>query len=119
MQGQLPPEAQEKIEELRDAQETLQQLEAQRQESEVELEEARNALDVLEEVDEDTTMYHETGGLFIETEYDDAESALTEQADELEARIESIERKQEKLEERMETLQEELQEMLGGPMGGA
>ena len=66
MQGNLPPEAQEKIEQLQDLQETAQQVAVQKQEAETGLTEAQNALDELENIDEETTMYRSVGELLVE-----------------------------------------------------
>jgi len=83
MQGNLPPEAQEKIEQLQDLQETAQQVAVQKQEAETGLTEAQNALDELENIDEETTMYRSVGELLVETDYDQAEEDLADNVDSL------------------------------------
>jgi prefoldin beta subunit len=122
MQGNLPPEAQEKIEELQDLQQTAEQLAAQKQSSETTLNEAKTALEALEDVDEDTTMYREVGELLVKTDYADAEESLTEKVESLEVRVEQLNKREDRVREQFEDLQEELQQMLqggagGGPMG--
>ncbi|WP_254543261.1 prefoldin subunit beta [Halomarina pelagica] len=118
MQGNLPPEAQEKIEELRNLQETAQQVAAQKQQAETTLSESRAALDQLEDVDEGTTMYREVGELLVETTYDEASEALEEKVDSLEIRVETLNKQEERVQQQFEKLQGELQQMLGGgPQG--
>ena len=120
MQGNLPPEAQEKIEELQDLQETTEQLAAQKGQAETSLNEAKTALDALEDIDEDATMYREIGELMVKTDYADASESLSEKVDSLEVRVEQLAKREERTHEQFEELQEELQQMLqqgGGPMG--
>lgn len=125
MQGNLPPEAQEKIEELQDLQETAQQVAAQKQQAETTLNESRTALDALEGADEDTVVYREVGELLVETEYDTASEDLEEKVDSLEVRVEQLKKQENRVRERFEDLQGELQQLLqgggaggpGGPMG--
>jgi len=118
MQGSLPPGAQEKVEELKDLQETAQELAVQKSEAETELTDSQNALEELEDIDEDTTMYREVGELLIKTDYAEARENLEEKVDDLEIRVETLERQEERIQEQFEDLQEELQEMLGGGAGG-
>jgi prefoldin beta subunit len=122
MQGNLPPEAQEKLEELQDLQETAQQVAAQKQSAESTLTESETALDALEDIDEDTVMYREVGELLVETDYETAHDDLTEKVESLEVRVEQLQKQEERVQEQFESLQSELQQMLqggagGGPMG--
>ena len=124
MQGQLPPEAQEKVEQLQDAQQKAQQIAVQKQQAEQQLSEAENALDVLSDVEEDTGMYRRVGELLIETEYDDATEELEEKVDSLEIRVQTLDKQEGRVREQFESLQSELQELLqgagmGGGLGGA
>jgi len=118
MQGNLPPEAQEKLEELQDLQDTAQQVAVQKNEAETQLTESRNALQELENIDEDTAMYREVGDLLVQTDYETAKDNLEEKVDSLELRVENLERQEGRVQEQFETLQEELQNMLGGAGGG-
>jgi prefoldin beta subunit len=118
MQGNLPPEAQEKIEELQDLQDTARQVAMQKQQAETTLSESRAALDQLEDIDEDTTMYQEVGELLVKTDYEDAVDDLEEKVDSLEIRVETLEKQEERVQEQFEELQGELQQMLGGGAGG-
>ena len=121
MQGNLPPEAQEKIEELQDLQETAQQVAQQKQQAETQLQESKTAVETLDDVEGDTQMYREVGELLIETDYDDAYDDLEEKIDSLEVRVQTLEKQEDRVQEQFEELQEELQQMLqgagGGPMG--
>ncbi|ELZ00166.1 prefoldin subunit beta [Natrialba asiatica] len=120
MQGNLPPEAQEKIEQLQDLQETAQQVAVQKQETESGLTEAQNAQNELENIDEDTTMYRQVGDLLVETDYDAAEDDLDEKVDSLELRLETLEKQEDRVQDQFESLQDELEDLLGGAggMGG-
>jgi len=124
MQGSLPPEAQEKIEELQDLQETSQQVAAQKQQAESTLNESQTALETLEDVDGDVSMYREVGDLFVETDYDEAYEELEDKVSSLEVRVEQLGKQEERVRSQFEELQTELQQMLqqgggaaGGPMG--
>ena len=121
MQGNLPPEAQEKIEELQDLQETAQQVAQQKQQAETQLQESKTAVETLDGIEGDTQMYREVGELLIETDYDDAYDDLEEKIDSLEVRVQTLEKQENRVQEQFEELQQELQQMLqgagGGPMG--
>jgi len=118
MQGNLPPEAQEKLEELQDLQETAQQVAAQKQQAESTLNESKTALDALGDIDEDTEMYREVGELLVSTEYDEAHDDLEEKVESLEVRVEQLSKQEERVRDQFESLQEELQQMLQGGAGG-
>lgn len=122
MQGSLPPEAQEKVEELKDLQETAQELAVQKNEAETKLQDSQRALEELEDIETDTTMYREVGDLLIETDYETAKDDLEETIDTLEIRVETLDKQEERVQEQFEGLQQELEQMLGGagggPMGG-
>lgn len=119
MQGNLPPEAQEKIEDLQDLQETARNVAMQKQQAESTLQESKTALDQLENIEEDTTMYQEVGELLVQTNYEEANEDLEEKVDSLEIRVETLNKQEERVQERFEELQQELQEMLqGGGAGG-
>ena len=80
--------------------------------------EAQNALDELENIDEETTMYRSVGELLVETDYDQAEEDLEDKVDSLELRVETLEKQEERVQDQFEGLQDELEELLGGGMGG-
>jgi len=118
MQGNLPPEAQEKLEELQDLQETAQQVATQKQQAETQLAEAESALEALADIDGDTAMYRQVGELLVESDYDEAHEDLEEKVDNLGVRVETLEKQEERVQEQFESLQQELQQMLGGGPGG-
>ena len=119
MQGNLPPEAQEKLEELQDLQEKAQQVAAQKQQAETQLQEAETALEELDNIDEDASMYRRVGELLVQTEYGEAEEDLEEKANSLEVRVETLDKQEGRVQEQFEELQTELQNMLqGGGAGG-
>lgn len=114
MQGNLPPEAQEKLEELQQLQGTAQQLAVQKSTAETQLAEATNALEHLDEIEEDTGMYQEVGELLVETTHDEAVEELTERKETLERRVQALDRQEERIQTQFESLQGELQQLLGG-----
>lgn len=118
MQGQLPPEAQETVEELQERQEKAQQIATQRQQVEAALDDAESALDALDDVDEDTTMYREVGDLRVKTEQETAETEIGDRVDTLEVRVQALENQEEQIKERFDGLQQELQELMSGLGGG-
>ncbi|MFB6131554.1 MAG: prefoldin subunit beta [Salinigranum sp.] len=118
MQGNLPPEAQEKIEELQDLQETAQRVAVQKQQAESTLDQSNTALEALEDLDEETVMYREVGELLVETEYDEAYDDLEDKVASLEIRVEQLQKQEERVQEQFEDLQSELQQLLQGTMGG-
>lgn len=119
MQGQLPPEAREKLEELQTLQQKAQQVAIQKQQAEGQLSDARNAVEALDEIDEGAGMYRQVGDLLVETGYDEARDDLEERIDNLEIRVKTLDKQADRVEKQFEKLQEELQEMLGGLGGGA
>ena len=118
MQGNLPPEAQEKIEELQQLQETAQTVAVQKTEAESQLEESRTALKELEDIEEDTGMYRQVGELLVATDLETAREDLDEKVERLEVRLSTLEKQEERVQEQFEGLQEELQQLLGGGLGG-
>ncbi|MCL9815541.1 prefoldin subunit beta [Natronocalculus amylovorans] len=118
MQGNLPPEAQEKLETLQELQETAQNVAQQKQSTESALNEAKTALNALEDVDKDAVMYREIGELFIQTDYDTAAEDLEDKVDSLEIRVEQLNKQEDRVRGRFDDLQEELQQLLQGGMGG-
>lgn len=100
----------------------MKQLSAQKQQAETTLSESKSALEALDDVDEDATMYREVGELFVETNYDEAHDSLEDKVDSLEIRVEQLDKQEERIQSQFEELQQELQQMLqggagGGPMG--
>ena len=120
MQGNLPPEAQEKLEELQGLQETAQNVAVQKQETESSLSDAEAALDELENIDEETTMYRNVGELLVETDYESAQEDLEDKVNSLEIRLETLEKQEDRVQQQFESLQEDLESLLGGAggMGG-
>lgn len=118
MQGNIPPEAQETLEELQQLQEQAQQVVVQKNEAERSLREAENANDVLGDVDEEATMYREVGSLLVETDHGTATEELSDRINKLEIRVETLAKQEERVESQFEKLQTELQEKLGDVAGG-
>ncbi len=123
MQGQLPPEAREKVEELQELQSKAQQVAVSKQQAEAQLNDAKTAVEALEDVEADATMYREVGELLVETDRDSAEEDLEDRIDSLEIRVQTLEKQEGRFQEQFEELQSELEELLqganlGGGLGG-
>ncbi|MFP4632374.1 MAG: prefoldin subunit beta [Halobacteriales archaeon] len=119
MSAELPPEAQEKLQNLQELQEQLTQLNLQRQQTQERLSEIERALDALEEADEDASIYRTAGGVMVEAAHDEVNADLEEEQETLEVRSQSLENKEERARERFQGLQQEVQQMLGGAgLGG-
>ncbi len=121
MQGNLPPEAQEKLEDLQELQETAQKVAQQKEQTQTALNESKTALDALEDVDADAEMYREIGEILVATDYETAYDDLENKVSSLEIRLEQLGKQEDRVQDQFESLQEELQQLLqggaGGPMG--
>lgn len=118
MQGQLPPEAREKVEELQDLQSKAQQIALQKQQAENQLADSKSAVEALDDLETGATMYREVGELLVETDYESAHDDLEERIDSLEIRVQTLEKQEGRVREQFEELQSELQELLqGGGLG--
>ena len=118
MQGSIPPEAQETLEELQQLQEQAQQVVVQKNNAEQSLQEAENANEVLDTLDEDATMYQEVGSLLVETDYESAREELTQKIQQLEIRVETLGKQEDRVQSQFEKLQSELRDKLGDVAGG-
>ena len=118
MQGNLPPDAQQTLEELQQLQDQAQQVVLQKNEAESSLRDAETANEILEDVDDDATMYREVGSLLVETDYDAATEELEDRIQNLEIRVETLAKQEERVESQFEELQNELREKLGDTAGG-
>jgi len=97
---------------------TAQQVATQKQQAETELSESQTALEALEDIEGETTMYRQLGELLVETDYEEARDDLEEKVNSLEVRVDTLEKQEERVQDQFEQLQEELQQMLGGGPGG-
>ncbi|SNR41792.1 prefoldin subunit beta [Halorubrum vacuolatum] len=118
MQGNLPPEAQEKLEDLQDLQETAQKVAQQKEQTQTALNESKTALDALEDVDADAEMYREIGEILVATDYETAYDDLENKVSSLEIRLEQLTKQEDRVQEQFESLQGELQQLLQGGAGG-
>lgn len=116
MMGQnLPDDAQEKMEKLRNLKEKFENLNNQLQQVEGQLESARNAESFLDEVgDEEATVFRQVDELIIEVEYDNAHSQISDKVSELENAVDALELRRDNVEEEFEGLQSEVEEIMEG-----
>ncbi|MDY7082560.1 MAG: prefoldin subunit beta, partial [Halobacteria archaeon] len=94
------------------------QLSAQKQQSNATLQETERALEILDETDEDTTVYKSVGEVMVKADRDETLEDLEEEKETLEVRVDSLESREEKTQEQFDDLREEVQELLGGLGGG-
>ena len=118
MQGNIPPEAQQTLEELQTLQEQAQQVVVQKNEAERTLRESEHALEALEDVDPDATMYQEVGSLLLETDHATASEELEDRVQKLEIRVETLKKQEDRVQSQFESLQSDLREKLGDFAGG-
>jgi len=95
----------------------LEQITLQKQQSEQQLKETERALGLLEDTDEDTTVYRTVGDVMMESDRNETVEELEDEKETLEVRVESLESREEKTQDQFEDLRDEVEQMLGG-LGG-
>ncbi len=111
--SQLPPQVQERIQRLQQLQNTMQQLLIQRQRIEMEMAESDKALQVLNEIADETKVYRSVGAVLVEKPRDKVIKELEERKEFLEMRVKVLQRQEDKTKEKLTSLQETLQKELG------
>ena len=118
---QLPPEVQEKAQQLQEIQQQAQSLAQQKQQLEMDKQETKRALEELGDVEEDSSIYKSLGGVMVETDLEDAEEELQSKQETLSLRLKQVENQEEKAKKKLQELREEIQGSLQGQglAGGA
>lgn len=115
--SELPPQVQNLVAQLQQIQQQLQLLITQKAQVEAMLEETKQALNELQAVDENATIYKAVGSILVKEGKEKIVKELTEKKDTYEIRIKTLERQEERLRERFAELQKKLQTLLGQQAG--
>ena len=111
---EIPPSIQQQLIRLQQLQQTLNVLVAEKQRIETELAEINNALEELNKVDDNTTIYKAVGTVLIQTNKNKLVSELNERKELADTRLKVLERQESRTRAQLEELQKELQRALGG-----
>jgi prefoldin beta subunit len=109
--AEVPKETQHDILQLQNLQRQLQLIAVQKQRFTIESSQIDDAKDALKKADGKT--YKAIGTLLIESSPPDMEKELTENKENLETRLKSLEKQENKLRERVESLQKKVETALG------
>ena len=111
---ELPPSVQQQLVRLQQLQQTLNVLIAEKQKVESELAEINNALEELNKVGDDATVYKAVGAVLIQTTKTKLVEELNERKELADTRLKVLERQESRTKAQLEELQKELQRALGG-----
>jgi prefoldin beta subunit len=115
MSQELPPQVQNQLMQLQQLQQQAQMIGSQKTQMTIELKEIDMALNELEKVEEETTIYRNIGGILVKSRKDDVVKELSEKKETLEVRIKTLERQEERIKKRFDELQEKIKEFFGPP----
>jgi prefoldin beta subunit len=113
MTAELPPQIQNQIAQLQQAQQQIQALAMQKSQIEAMQKESKMALDELEKLTDDAVVYRNVGELVIKTSKEESISKLKDREETLSLRLQSISRQEERLTSRFKQLQDQIQKALG------
>ncbi len=99
---------QQKLEQLKIVEQSLQTILAQKQAIQSQLEEINNAIQELEKLEENKKVYKLIGNLLLEVDKNKVLQELKERKEILEIRLQSLNKQEEKLREKLQKLQEEI-----------
>jgi prefoldin beta subunit len=108
----LPPQIQERLMKLQQLQQTLQSVLGQKQQVELETMEINQALDELQKLPDDATIYKATGSLLIKAEKVKVTADLNERKELLSTRSTVLSKQEERLRGQAKDLQTKLQQEL-------
>jgi prefoldin beta subunit len=107
--SKLPPQVQERLMKLQQAQQTLQAVLQQKQQVDMEIAEIEQTLKELEKTADDAVIYKTAGSLLVKAEKAKVAADLTERKDLLATRQTVMARQEERLRNQMKDLQTQLQ----------
>jgi len=107
---EIPPEINQKIQELQLLEQRLQNFVMQKQTFQVELNETINAMEEVSKSKDE--VYRILGGIMVKTDKETLSKELEEQKKVLELRIQSIEKQEKSIEEKSSALQSEIQKSI-------
>ncbi len=109
---ELPPQIQEQLARLQQLQQTLQAVNSQKQQLEIEASETERALSELDKLNDGSVVYKSVGSLLLRSNRQTLLTELKERKDLLGTRVTVLGRQEERTKERIKELQEKLQEKL-------
>ncbi len=109
---ELPPQIQEQLARLQQLQQTLQAVNSQKQQLEIEASETERALAELDKLNDGSVVYKSVGSLLLKSNRQTLLTELKERKDLLGTRVTVLGRQEERTKERIKELQEKLQEKL-------
>jgi prefoldin beta subunit len=107
--SKLPPQVQQRLLRLQQLQQTLQGVLTQKQQLELELTEVEQALDELEKLTDQATIYKSIGSLLVKSERGKVTTDLNERKELLDMRINVLGKQEERLRSQVKELQTKLQ----------
>jgi prefoldin beta subunit len=110
--SRLPPQVQERLLRLQQLQQTLQSVLVQKQQVEIELTEIEQALNELQKISDDATIYRAIGSLLVKSEKNKTIADLNERKELFSTRATVLGKQEERLRSQMKELQAKLQQDL-------
>ena len=107
--SKLPPQVQQRLLRLQQLQQTLQGVLTQKQQLELELTEVEQALDEVEKLTDQATIYKSIGSLLVKSERGKVTTDLNERKELLDMRINVLGKQEERLRTQVKELQTKLQ----------
>jgi len=107
--SKLPPQVQQRLVRLQQLQQTLQGVLTQKQQLELELTEIEQALDELEKLTDNATIYKSIGSLLVKSEKGKVTTDLNERKELLDMRVNVLGKQEERLRSQVKELQTKLQ----------
>ena len=107
--SKLPPQVQQRLLRLQQLQQTLQGVLTQKQQLELELTEVEQALDEMEKLTDNATIYKSIGSLLVKSEKGKVTTDLNERKELLDMRINVLGKQEERLRSQVKELQTKLQ----------
>ena len=107
--SKLPPQVQQRLLRLQQLQQTLQGVLTQKQQLELELTEVEQALDEVEKLTDQATIYKSIGSLLVKSERGKVTTDLNERKELLDMRINVLGKQEERLRSQVKELQTKLQ----------
>lgn len=114
----LPPEAQQMLQQLQQQQQTLQQLNNKKQQLEMQKNEVQKAIDELDKTEGEKKVFKVAGPVLIESNKDDLQDEMNEKKESIGIKLNSIDKKMSKTEESAIENQQKLQKMVAGGGSG-
>jgi len=110
--AEIPAQVQEQLAKLQQLQQTLQVVVSQKQQVELELADADRALEELQKLSDDASIYKTVGGILVKKDRSSVVKDLTERKELLGIRVSVLGKQEEKARDTLRGLQQQLQDRL-------